>query len=348
MDPSARIIDASFNRAREGLRVMEDLARFALDDRPATESLKQLRHALAQAVSALPIGPAALVGARDVPGDVGTAVTTASERTRRGRVDVCKAAAARAGEALRSLEETAKTTGAAGSGFERLRYRVYDLEKRLLERLLATGDQWRLCVLLTESRCAHHPWLDVARRAIDGGADCIQLREKTLESGALLDRARRLVEIGRRAGVAVIINDRADIATLSGADGVHVGQSDLSVDDARRIAGRGALVGVSTARPEQARAAVAAGASYCGLGPMFASTTKAKPERAGPGYLRAYLADPATRAIPHLAISGITPDNAGRLASAGCRGIAVSAAVCGAADPADACRRLLAAMHAPA
>ncbi|MFI4898515.1 MAG: thiamine phosphate synthase [Phycisphaerales bacterium JB059] len=336
---TARMIDATANRAREGLRTLEDVARFVLEDQALCASIKTLRHELSLGVAALPLPPGLLVASRDTPGDVGVSVTTPSETTRAELEGVATAAAKRAGEALRSLEESAKTLGETGSVFESIRYRLYDLERRLLVRLGARAPQWRLCVLISASLC-ERPWEEVARLAIEGGADCLQLREKSLEGADLLDRAKRLVALARAGGAHAIINDRADIALLSGADGVHVGQGDLPVRDVRRVLGEGAIVGVSTANPEQAHRAIREGASYCGLGPMFTSTTKPKPELAGIEYARAYLADPVTSRTPHLAISGITPERAAELALVGVRGVAVSSQVCRASQPDEACRAI--------
>lgn len=353
MRDAARIIDANANRAREALRVMEDAARFLLDDAALAGELKSLRHDLRSALEALPIDAGALLAARDTPGDVGVGVSTPAERARGTTVDVAAAAGKRLTEALRSIEEAAKTLhpaeAAAGGEVGRLRYRAYDAEKRLMLALAAPrAAQWRLCVILTESLCVR-PWLDVARAALDAGADCLQLREKSLDSRELLARARALLALvrehagpgGRRA--AIIINDRPDIALLAGADGVHVGQTDLAVTDVRRLAGFGLLVGVSTATIEQARAALRDGASYCGVGPMFPTSTKHKDVISGPGYLREYLAhDPPLP--PHLAIGGVNESTIGDLAAVGVRGAAVSSAVCGAADPALTTARLLAAI----
>jgi thiamine-phosphate pyrophosphorylase len=346
MDAAARILDANANRAREALRTLEDLARFALSDAALSSDCKTARHDLASAIASLAISPATLLAARDTPGDVGTDITTTTEGARVGLAAVAAAAAGRASEALRVLEETAKALAGPWQRFESIRYRVYDLDRRLRTALLARAPQWTLCVLLTTDLCRHHPIERVAALAIDGGADCLQLREKTMEPGPLLALARRLVALARPRGVAVVVNDRPDIALLSGADGVHVGQTDLSVADCRRVLGPGAIVGVSTSRLAEARRAVADGASYCGLGPMFASTTNAKPTLAGPDYLRAYLADPACAAVPHLAISGIDAARAAELGSLGCRGVAVSSAVCAAEDPAAAARAIAAAARA--
>lgn len=347
MDPLARIIDANANRAREALRVMEDAARFGLNDGDLSARLKSMRHALREALGALSVDDLALVASRDTPGDVGVAISTESEGERAGLEGVAGAAAARLTEALRSMEEAAKALIPSGAArFESLRYEAYELEKRL--RLALGGgraSQWTLCVLVSESLC-RLPWEAVAEAALAGGAECVQLREKTLDSGELLRRARRLVELTRDAGAAAIINDRPDIALLASADGVHVGQTDLSVADVRSLAGRRLLIGVSTHNVEQARAAMRDGADYCGVGPMFPTTTKNAGPLAGPSYLREYVA--LANAPAHLAIGGVTPENVGSLVREGCRGVAVSSFVCGSSDPRGATERLLGAMDAAA
>ncbi len=356
-DALLRIVDANANRAREALRVLEDLARFALDDPPLTADLKALRHALHHSLA--PIDPSALLSARDTSGDVGTAIAAHDEYTRPSVASVARANAARLSESLRSLEETLKALDHPDLALavEQARYRGYDLERRLVERLSPRSPQCRLCVLVTESLCVHHPWTRVVELAVEGGADAIQLREKTFSDAELLARAKRLVELARAQGPVrplVVINDRPDIALLAGADAVHLGQTDLSVREARTIVGWRLSLGVSTSNLAQARRAKLDGADALGLGPMFRSTTKPKDHLAGPDYLRAVLADPELSALPHLAISGITADNAPTLASLGCRGIAVSGAICASPDPRAAARSLVnaitppAAPHAPA
>lgn len=326
-----RLMDANANRAREALRTMEDAARFLLDDAPLSAQLKNLRHDLAQV-----LGPmTALAFHRDTPNDVGTAISTASEGTRENAGEVALAAGKRLSEALRVMEEYAKTLPAGASvagGLEQLRYRGYTLEAQLNLRLgSGRARQWKLCVLLTQSLC-RLPWAQVLDEALAAGADCIQVREKELESGALLAHARAVVAQVRAAGsgTSVIINDRPDIALLAGADGVHVGPHDLSVTQVRRLAGRQLIVGVSTSSPTDAQKAKADGADYCGIGPMFPTTTKDKPV-VGLDCLRQYLAAPGLP--PHLAIGGIGPDNAAQVRGAGAKGIAVSSAVCGSEKP---------------
>lgn len=355
-----RILDANLNRAREALRVMEDIARFVLSSGALAAELKASRHDLRRLAELARLDPVGMAAWRDTPGDVGTGTTTDAETQRRGLLDVAIAAGKRAGEALRVIEECVKTLPAPtslppttsteprddpASLAKSLRYRVYDQERRLLLALGTSGGhlrQWRLCVLITESQCAGRPWMQIAAQALRGGADCLQLREKDLSDRELLSRAKQLIDVCRAHGGACIVNDRADIAILSGADGVHLGQDDLRVADVRRMAGRGLIVGVSTANMTQALQAAEDGADYCGCGPMFPSTTKAKPTLSGPEYLRQYLANERTARLPHLAISGITRENVGALTAVGCRGVAVSSAVCGAPDPEAAAREIVA------
>jgi len=338
MSDPARIIDANANRAREGLRLLEELARFQLDDPNLTEQFKSLRHALAEALSLLPISALDRLNARDTPGDVGTSISTAAERERRSVDSLAAAAAARSSEALRVLEETSKLLASSGTRFETLRYRLYELERTLRLRLHSRLPQWRLCVLITESICVR-PWLQVAQAAIAGGADCIQLREKHLPDHELLARARTLVElVDHRAHV--VINDRPDIALLAGADAVHLGQNDLPVRAVCRFARSRIAVGCSAHSLEQAQSAVRDGASYLGLGAMFPTSTKPDPSIVGCGLIRQVLACETTASVPHLAIGGITPENAGELVEAGARGLAVSSAVCSDPDPERICRTL--------
>jgi thiamine-phosphate pyrophosphorylase len=338
MNPEVlRVIDANANRGREALRVVEDYARFVLDDATISASLKQLRHDLVAVLGSIP-GHAILH--RDTPGDVGTRHTADTERSRASLAEVVVAAGKRLGEALRAIEEYVKTMDAeAAARIESLRYRFYELEHRLafvLHPEARPFSEVRLYVLITQSLC-RHDWLETAAQAIVGGADCLQLREKAIESGELLDRARRLVELCHRHGVLCIINDRPDIAMLSRADGVHLGQQDLPARQVRKLLGPEKLIGVSTHVIDQARQAVLDGADYIGVGPVFRSATK--PRDVLPGLEYARRASAAVR-IPAVAIAGINDANVDEVLATGVRAIAVTAAVIAATDVTAAARRL--------
>ena len=326
--PILRLFDANANRAREALRVLEDYARFVRDDDRLTGELKWMRHAVTTTVR--PHLPAAVLW-RDTAGDVGTTITTAAEAYRADLADVVIAAGKRLGEALRSLEEYAKTFDpATAANLEAIRYRAYRVEQMVARTLHPAGRfaAVRLYVLITESAC-RHPWEATARAAIAGGAKALQLREKSLDGGELLARAVKFVAICRAANVLAIINDRPDVALLSGADGVHVGQGDLPAAEVRKLLGPDKIVGVSTHEIAQAQRAVIDGADYVGVGPVFRSTTK--PRDIAPGLPYATAVAAGVR-VPAVAIAGITAGNVGQVVATGVRCVAVTAAVTGADD----------------
>ena len=324
-----RLFDANANRAREALRVLEDYARFVLDSELLSAELKDLRHRLTAAVR--PHLPDAILH-RDTPGDVGTGLTTAAEQHRSDLADVVTAAGKRLGEAVRSLEEYAKTFDpAAAADLEAIRYRFYAVEQRVARTLRPRGKfaAVRLYVLITESAC-RGPWEWTAGQAIAGGAEALQLREKSLDGRELVARARRFVRLCREHGVISIVNDRPDVAMLSRADGVHVGQDDLPAADVRALLGADKIVGVSTHEMAHAERAVTDGADYVGVGPVFRSTTK--PRDIAPGLPYAAAVAKGIR-IPAVAIAGITVDNVDAVTATGVAAVAVTAAVTGADDP---------------
>lgn len=346
LDPKLlRMLDANLNRAREGLRVVEDCARFVLDDRALSTQCKSIRHRLRAAVDELGLPDNALIGARDTTHDVGTSITADGEQHRPdGMRDLVAAACKRATEALRVIEESAKALGRSGSAFESIRYTLYTIEQRVMLALRPPCPQWTLCVLVTRSLCTHHDPIEVVKRAAAGGADCIQIREKGMTDAAFFEYAARMMDIAEELGLHVIINDRPDIAMLVEADGVHLGQDDLPIQAARALMGPRFWIGRSCSTLAHAHEAIAQGADICGLGPVFASTTKTKPDLAGLGLIGAYLNDVETRAVPMLAISGIDERNIDYLAGIGCRGVAVSSAICSDRDPESIARAIVTAL----
>ena len=331
--PLNRLIDAALNRAGEGIRTLEDIARFVLDDAKTSGDLKYLRHDLRTVAAS--IWPSdQIIWSRDTAGDVGTHINTASEQVRTDLTDIAAAATRRGAEALRSLEEVAKLDHpASATGIEALRYRLYDLGAFVERRVGGGTAQWKLCLLLTEATCTS-PWRDVLTAAIEGGVDCVQVREKHLDASALLRRVQEVIGICQLATVPVIVNDRLDIALAAGAAGVHLGQHDLPIRQARKQCGRRLIIGLSTHGPAEAAAAVEAGADYVGIGPIYATPTK--PELAGAGLARITETLPIIGALPHLAIGGIRPDTVDDVLAAGARGVAVGTAICSSEDPAEA------------
>jgi thiamine-phosphate pyrophosphorylase len=342
-----RVLDASLNRAGEGLRVVEDYVRFVLDDPLLTEQAKALRHDLATAARL--ISTLDRHAARDTLGDVGTDVSTASEASRGDARDVCAASIKRAEQSLRSIEEYGKLVDVEfAQQVERLRYRLYTLERvldigRTSREMLADV---QLCVLV-EGQETSAKFQALIDELVTAGVGMIQLRDKRLDDRELAARAKLLVKRCRERssnaslsgrGTVAIINDRADIAAAVHADGVHLGQEDLTVKDARQIVGTRMLVGVSTHNIEQARAAVLDGANYLGAGPTFPSSTKSFDAFAGLDYLRQVAAEIR---LPAFAIGGISPENVAEVMAAGISRIAVGAAVTAAEKPDCAAKKLL-------
>ena len=179
--------------------------------------------------------------------------------------------------------------------------------------------------------------MDQIAAAIDGGAGIVQLREKHLDHDAFLQEAERFVALCREKGVISIINDAVDIAAAVGADGVHVGQSDLAAGRAREVLGPDKLIGVSAHSVEEALAAQAAGADYLGVGAAFVTGTKADAAPISRDTIRAIT---AAVDIPVVAIGGISRDNITELAGCGLDGVAVVSALFAQKDVKTAAKEL--------
>jgi thiamine-phosphate pyrophosphorylase len=333
-----RILDAELNRSAEGLRVVEDYVRFVLDDAHLTELLKLLRHDFAAAARELPA--ADRHSARDTAGDVGTQITTPSEGRRGDAWDVCAASLERIKQSFRSLEEYGKTAAPAfATQIEGLRYRLYTLEAavgRTVDAAERLSDV-RLHVLV-DGGPNETAFGKLVGELVDAGVDVIQLRDKRHSDQELTARGRLLVQCTQHAKSRslAIINDRPDVAAAVDADGVQLGQEDMSVKDARAILGPRKLIGVSTHSIDQARSAVLAGANYIGVGPTFPSQTKAFDAFPGLDLVRQVTAEIR---LPAFAIGGISLENLSDVQTAGATRIAVSSAIAAASSPADAVRR---------
>lgn len=335
-----RILDAAANRCSEGIRVVEDIVRFRENDPTGTKLLKEWRHEFAALTRLMPVGTR--LTTRDTTRDVGTTISTKAEQHRTSFTDLLTANFKRAAEALRTIEETGKLLGPAFHDLpkqaEALRYRVYTLEKTIIrtQAVPAQLKQAKLYLLVTESLC-NTSLKQVIEESIVNGVDIIQLREKSYDSKTFLDLAKWTRQKTREAGVLLIINDRPDIAVLSDADGVHLGQDDFSIAEARRILGPDKLIGRSTHSLAQATEAVIEGADYLGVGPVFPSGTKYFDEHVGLDFVRQASEEIS---IPWFAIGGINETNVKEVINAGAAGVAVCGTICGSLEPAFATSRM--------
>ena len=180
--------------------------------------------------------------------------------------------------------------------------------------------------------------VDIVGEAVAGGVSCVQLREKHSDTRVFIDQARQLMALLKPAGIPLIINDRVDVALAVGAAGVHLGQKDMAIADARRLAGPRMIIGISAESLEDALRAESEGADYIGVSPVFATATKA--DAAPPLGLAGLRRIRAAVALPLVGIGGISRDNAGAVIAAGADGVAVVSAVVAASCPRSAAREL--------
>jgi thiamine-phosphate pyrophosphorylase len=352
-----RIIDANFNRAREALRVIEDFCRFSLNSAPLTTCAKQLRHALSVAISKL--DAAQLIAARDSLGDVGVGTMVDNQLQRSDLKDCFTAGCKRLTESLRTLAEMTQTLNPeVAQTIEKLRFSAYTLEKDIV-LFSDTAEKFkpvRLYIIISSSLPADV--FSLTHRCLAGGADCIQLRAKSagrltagIDDDKLFALASEFVKVCKDAGVLSIINDRVDIAVAAGADGVHLGQNDIPIEQVRKLQLVPLIIGKSThslkqlcaACPPKGEVSLQADEelpTYVSLGPVFSTSTKPNTEPVGLDYVKQATEILGRTGIGHVAIGGITLDNVEDVLKAGAKAIAVCSAVTEADDPTSACKAL--------
>ncbi len=321
-----RIIDANRDRIGEGLRFLEDIARFMLDDSTISEQLKSLRHDLVEGLYSLNLE---LISERDAENDTGAGIDTANKE--RTLPSLIIANSKRIEESLRVLEELAKLEGKSKlphSGIYRdARFQLYTIEKRLLSgvtRTAVTGKIKGLYVILDTQLAREKNIVDCARKALTGGARIIQLRDKSSEKEKLIPIAREIKDICHQSDALFIVNDYLDLALAVDADGLHLGQSDLPLSVARKALRIDRIIGRSTHGLEQALQAEKEGADYIGIGSIFSTGTKENAEIIG---IEALQNIRQTMAIPIVAIGGINENNIKQVVQAGADSVAVISAI---------------------
>lgn len=338
-----RIMDANANRASEGLRVVEDYLRFHRQDAFLSRTCKQIRHDMSQTLAGMDVEARLL--SRSPQSDVGATIQTDSEYHRATIDAVAAANLRRAAEALRTLEECAKLCNETecAKAFESIRYATYSLEKAVFHSLRA-GQLLEAAQLYVLVDLSFDIGIEFERRVgslIEARVDVLQLRAKNSNDREVVAAARMLRSLTTGTDTTFIVNDRADIAKVVQADGVHVGQDELTVTEVRSILGPDRLVGVSTHSIEQARQAVLDGADYIGVGPVFESTTKTFDQFVGVELVEEVLLDIG---IPVFPIGGITHARVESLRAVGASRIAVSSAVWHASNPEVAVAQLRTAL----
>ena len=344
-----RLLDANLDRAREGLRVVEDWCRFALDRADLVARLKDLRQRLGR------LHGEAYKQARHTASDGAAGLSHPAQAERQTPQAVVAANCARVQEALRVLEEFGRAVDPVlAAEAAAIRYALYDLEVELLRAGQGgAGRRAQLAACRLYLVTSPSPRLEaVVEAALLGGVRLVQYRAKEgslgpdaqpITDGARLRQARALRQLCSRHGALFLVNDRIDLAQAVDADGVHLGQGDLPPALARHLLGPDRLIGRSTHAISQLREAVADGCDYVGVGPVNATPTKPGREPVGLDYVRQAAAESP---IPFYAIGGIEPSNLAAVQAAGAERVAVVRAITEAQDPEQASRSLLAQLDA--
>ncbi|MDD4985267.1 MAG: thiamine phosphate synthase [Dehalococcoidales bacterium] len=338
-----RIIDVNLNRASEGLRVIEDIARLVLNDAAISGQIKAMRHRTVEGDLAL---NKQLVGARDARGDVGINLEVPGQAEEKDLPLVLVANSRRVQESLRTIEELTRTSGIYlgldPESFKQSRFELYTIEQEIFSRLLRQ-DKARLirglCAIIDTQALKGRPHYEVAKQLIHGGAKIVQLRDKILTKKELVSVAIKLKELCAGHDVLFIINDHLDIALASDADGLHLGQNDLPIRVARQLLPMDKILGCSINTLEQAITAEADGADYIGVGSIYPTSSKEAAVIVEPERLRQVR---QAVGLPIVAIGGINEDNAAEVISAGADAIAVISAILKTESPEKAARQIVA------
>ena len=325
-----RILDANLDRAREGLRIIEEWCRLGLNSQPLAEECKQIRQELAQWHSW------ELRQARDTPNDVGTDLTHPQEEARESIPQLLLANLCRSQEALRVLEEYGKLyQPEMALACKQMRYRVYTIESNLFNNYRHQQLHNSPLYLVTSPE---PEILKIVELALQGGLTLVQYRDKNGKDSDRLENAQKLCELCHHYDALFIVNDRVDIALAVDADGVHLGQQDAPVAFAREILGAQKIVGLSTTNKQELNKAIAQKADYVGVGPFFETPTKPGKAALTQEYIDYVM---AKCPVPWFAIGGIDLNNLDKILTTGAQRVAVVRAIMQAEQPTQVTRQFL-------
>lgn len=313
-----RILDANINRASEALRVLEEYTRFIQNNTSISENLKNIRHL----VNGISSQFSNLILYRESENDVGKEIKNNS--TRKCIKDIIRANSKRVEEALRCICEYGQILNLNIQDLEKARYEIYSIEKELIKNEKIIRLQNAKLYLVANGD------LQTIEKAIEGGINIIQLREKNSSEKEIIKLGNEIRKMTNGTEILFILNDRIDLALICGADGVHLGQDDTPISDARKITPSGFLIGLSTHSIEQGTLGIKSGADYLGVGPVYATPTKPDYIPAGLDYVKW-----ASKNIniPWFAIGGVNENNITEVIKHGAKGVAVVRAIMNSKSP---------------
>lgn len=319
MKNAYRIIDVNLNRLFEGLKTVEDIVRFQLEDDSVLRQIRRVHFLTQQAARAIPY--ASLIAHRMSEQDLGRE-SRFDGQPRLDVADLLRANFNRIKAAARVLEEVAKVQKLPFARFKELRFKIYDIEKHVVRSMMKRFDP-RFYVILDEKYSPELKLGPLVKGMAEAGVGLVQLRMKQSSAADFYRLAKTLRQLTAGTGTKLIINDRLDIALAVEADGLHIGQTDLPLVKVKEIAGH-FIVGQSVDNVSEARRAEREGADYVAVGSIFPTPTKHDAKVVGLKILKNVA---GAVEVPVVAIGGITLTNARQVFRHGASGIAVCSAV---------------------
>tara|TARA_B100000674_G_scaffold478739_1_gene476243 strand:+ start:352 stop:1413 length:1062 start_codon:yes stop_codon:yes gene_type:complete len=333
----AQIIDANLDRAREGLRVLEDWARFGLGREDFVKKIKNYRQILGKHHLLI------YKEARNFINDECTGMAHPEQLLRNRTESIIFSNAARVQEALRVIEEFSRNHNRELSiAASRIRYEIYKLEIALIN---CENNRFRLKILqendlyLITMNC--DDLIGKIRNILEGGVKIIQYRAKDGNDLKNLVEAKKIRELCTKFEALFIVNDRIDLALASDADGIHLGQEDIDIKSARKILGFSKIIGVSAGKESEIKNAIRDGCDYLGIGAIFLSTTKKNKIPLGIDEIRRISKDIN---IPWFAIGGIKVENIPSLKANGIKKVAIISDLLNSENPKEKAMMLIKAL----
>ncbi|MGB3340017.1 MAG: thiamine phosphate synthase [bacterium] len=313
-----RILDANLNRLNESLKLIEDIIRFTIKDRTLLTMVRHLRRNFLSVKKTLPL--ARLIQFRDSKHDPGRRIGF-DTISKKNMADVAISNFTRAKESSRVLEEILKSVyPKLSKKMKEVRFLIYDIEKSAILHFQKVFDP-SIYVLLDNTYVKKYQLKQVIEILGKNGATMIQLRVTTRSDREFMSYARLIRKMLKTPDIRFIVNNRLDIAIACGADGVHLGQSDMPIDAVRYALGDAGIIGLSVHNVAEAKKAETDGADYLGVGSVFKTSTKADAKVCG---LRRLKAICRVVNIPVIGIGGINSDNYRSVLNTGASGIAVA------------------------
>ncbi len=331
-----RIIDANINRVNEGLRCIEEYTRFVLNNKDLTSRLKNIRHEISIYFDDKYEN---LIKSRDTVNDIGVDIKNISKENNKS--SVIRANLKRIEEGLRVLSEYAGLD-------DKYRYQIYTIEKEISE-IVSMEKHTNIKKALLKNRNIYlitssdsfkndDDFLDKVAQILKAGVNIVQLREKNKSASEIIKLGYAIRQLCSIYNALFIVNDRVDIAKILDADGVHLGQDDISIEDARKILGEDKIIGISTHKPQDAIEAKNSGADYIGVGPVFKTPTKPNTIPVGLEYVK-WVRENID--IPFYAIGSIDTNNVNNVVSSGAENIAVIRALMNSNNPSDTVKKFM-------